>query len=282
MDYLISVSHSDFHRFRNNMDRIIEICTVSGFPGIEGHHSLFEGLDNSELEEAGEDLRDGNVRIPTFHLPGSLTDKLNLVSPDIDNGETAVKIYEEWIEKAALIGFKKAVIHGTTQFENTRQTEFGILFDRFSSRFEKILEAAQKHGVVIALENQNPSVDGRFSSRAEHLHAVLKRFESEFFGFCFDFGHAYIAYSNNLSELYDVMQGHIEAVHVHGNYGKDDIHLPPGYGNADWDIVKTYLKKINIPFVDIESSPHPSLENFFPSDWKKLYTEVCELFGHGI
>jgi sugar phosphate isomerase/epimerase len=69
VDYLISVSHSDFKRYRGNMDKVVEICSISGFPGIEGYHTLFEGLDNSELEEAGENLRENGVKTPSFHLP---------------------------------------------------------------------------------------------------------------------------------------------------------------------------------------------------------------------
>ena len=280
MDYLISVSHSDFARYRGNMDKVAEICSISGFSGIEGHHSLFEGLDDSGLEEAGELFRDSNIKTLSFHLPCSLSEKLDLVNPDKENRESSVKIYKEWMKKAALAGFEKVIIHGTTQFANTDETDFDELFDRFSSGFEKIMESAEKRSLIVALENQNPSVNGRFGSRAEHLSAVLSRFRSPAFGFCYDFGHAYLAYEDNYGELYDALKGHIEAVHVHGNFGKEDIHLPPGYGNTDWNIVKKYLHKINLPYVCIESSPHPSIDRFFPSDWKKLYTETCEHLGH--
>ena len=280
MDYIISVSHSDFYRFKNNIDKVVETCSVSGFSGIEGHQSLFEGMNNSELENAGEYLREGSVKTMSFHLPCSVSDELDLVSPDSTNRKTAVKIYKEWIGKASVLGFKKAVIHGTTRFPSTAETDLSELTDRFFPPFEELLKTAEEYGMMLALENQNPSVKKRFGSEAEHLYEIRKRMDSSSFSFCFDFGHAYLGYKDNYSELYDVMKGKIEAVHVHGNYGTEDIHLPPGYGSTDWDIVKTFLHKINLPLICIESSPHPSIDHFFPSDWKKLYTETCELFGH--
>ena len=280
MDYLISVSHSDFKRFKGDMDKIAEICTISGFPGIEGHHSIFEGFDYSELEEAGEALRNSNVKTPSFHLPGTVADELDLVSPDKTNRSTALKIYREWIEKASVCGFKKAVIHGTTAFSSVNDTDLTELVDRLVPGLEELLETAEKSGIILALENQNPSVKGRFGSEAEHLYEILKRLNSSSFGFCLDFGHAYIKCRDNYGEFYDVMKGKIEAVHIHGNYGTDDIHLPPGYGDTDWETVEKFLRKIDLPYICIESSPHPSIDYFFPSDWKKLYMESCELLGH--
>ena len=255
MDYLISVSHSDFKRFKGDTDKIAETCTISGFPGIEGHHSIFEGFDYSEIEEAGEALRNSNVKTPSFHLPGSVTDKLDLVCPDETTRLGAVKIYKEWMEKAAAGGFKKAVIHGTTAFPNVKDTDLTKLIDRLLPGLEELLKTAEKSGIILALENQNPSVAGRFGSEADHLYEILKRVNSSSFGFCLDFGHAYIKCRDNYGEFYDVMKGKIAAVHVHGNYGSDDIHLPPGYGDTDWDIVKMYLRKIDLPYVCIESSP---------------------------
>ena len=280
MDYLISVSHSDFVRFKGDMDKIAEICTISGFPGIEGYHTIFEGFDYSDLEDAGEILRNANVKTPSFHLPGSVSDRLDLVSPDENTRLGAVEIYTEWMEKAALMGFKKAIIHGTTAHPNVNDTDLISLTDRLLPELEKLLKTAEKNGIILALENQNPSEAGRFGSEPEHLYEILKRINSPFFGFCLDFGHAYINCRDSYNVFYDVMKGKIEAVHLHGNHGTEDIHLPPGYGDTDWDTVRSFLKKINLPYVCIESSPHPSIDHFFPSDWKKLYLETCELLGH--
>ncbi len=279
MNYLISVSHSDFDRFRSNMEKVVEICSISGFSGIEGHHRLFYGLDRKHLEKAGEIFSDSRIKIPTFHLPCSQDPDLDLVNPDREYREKAVVIYREWIEKAALLGAGKAVIHGTTLFSGSPETDIEVLVDRFAESFEPVLESAVKNRIVLALENHNPSVKGRFCSETDHFKRILERFDSPSLMFCFDFGHAYIGYGNMYDELFDFMEKKITAVHLHDNTGGDDIHLPPGYGDLDWKKVRRLLKRINIPYLCIEAAPHPSIERFIPADWKKLLNETAELLN---
>ena len=178
LNYLISVSHSDFDRFRSNMEKVVEICSISGFSGIEGNHRLFYGLDRKHLEKAGEIFSDSRIKIPTFHLPCSQDPDLDLVNPDREYREKAVVIYREWIEKAALLGAGKAVIHGTTLFSGSPETDIEVLVDRFAESFEPVLESAVKNRIVLALENHNPSVKGRFCSETDHFKRILERFDS--------------------------------------------------------------------------------------------------------
>lgn len=97
----------------------------------------------------------------------------------------------------------------------------------------KIAETADEYGVTIALENMPNQRITTGHSLSELLEIVDSNVK-----ICFDVGHANT--NNNIDEFLDY--GKFANVHIHDNFGKNDLHLPLGKGNIDLGNV---LKKLN-------------------------------------
>lgn len=101
-------------------------------------------------------------------------------------------------------------------------------------RFKKIIEAAEKFDVNIAIENQgNP----------EYIGLVFSNIQSNRLYFCFDSGHENF-YSPHL-DLLDLYGDKLIALHLHDNNGKEDAHALPFTGNVNWNKISSKLEKIN-------------------------------------
>ncbi|MBR2373431.1 MAG: sugar phosphate isomerase/epimerase [Lentisphaeria bacterium] len=116
---------------------------------------------------------------------------------------------------------------------------------------EHLLPAAEKAGIIIAVENSF-----EMSNSPDEVLWLIKHFNSPFIGCCFDTGHAnYMApakdgkpkiYSKSQVELawrgnlieepaaLDKLLPHIVTCHIHDNNGLGDDHNLPGRGTIDW------------------------------------------------
>ena len=106
--------------------------------------------------------------------------------------------------------------------------------------FDRLVDYAKQTGVKIAFENlQGP----------EYLMALLDRYADDpAVGYCWDLGHeqCYPPPTDLLAKYAD----RLLFTHLNDNYGStsptissaDDLHLLPGDGKADWDMVLSRLK----------------------------------------
>ena len=116
---------------------------------------------------------------------------------------------------------------------------------------EKLLPAAEKAGIILAVENSF-----EMSNATDEVVWLLKHFDSPFMGCCFDTGHAnYMAPSPDgkpkAYSAYQVEQAwrgnliqepaalekllpYIVTCHIHDNNGLGDQHSLPGRGNINW------------------------------------------------
>ena len=99
---------------------------------------------------------------------------------------------------------------------------------------KKIMEAAEKWNINIAIENQgNP----------EYLNFVFRNISSSRLYFCFDSGHERF-YSPQL-DLLDLYGDRLIALHLHDNNGQEDTHALPFTGDVQWDRIAGKLKKLD-------------------------------------
>lgn len=116
---------------------------------------------------------------------------------------------------------------------------------------EELLPAAEKAGIVLALENIFFPYDN-----PDELLALTAHFGSPFLGVCYDFGHANViadrpgaSTAGWPEKLHRVWNGRpvvwerdilkrllpeVVCLHMHDNDGSWDQHLLPGRGNVDW------------------------------------------------
>ena len=158
---------------------------------------------------------------------------------------------------------------------------------------EILLPQAEKHGVVIALENAFSPMSG-----VAALTRYAKHFSSPHLGVCLDVGHANISYrtANKTEETIklDTIQrmndeflfcdGHMEeylkpyivVAHLHDNDGLSDTHDMPMTGTVDWTTVLGILGGApRLASVEDEASPRGMTPEEVSEVYDRLFAQCA-------
>ena len=178
--------------------------------------------------------------VENVHLSG---EGMNAVWAAGDAGEAVTQRLIEELRDMASLGIKVGVAHVTWGHGFPEGTyEQGLV------RYERAVEAAEKYGVTLALEN---------SVFPQHVHYLLTHIKSPSLGFCYDSGHenAFTPGEDYLSQYSDI----VAALHLHDNDGKIDNHWVPFHplGTIDWQKKAEQLKKTELfhRMVTLEANP---------------------------
>jgi sugar phosphate isomerase/epimerase len=119
--------------------------------------------------------------------------------------------------------------------------------------FAPYAEAALKIGVTPVFENAfedhhrvSPMERSHYCGELPELIALLDRLGDPRIGCCWDFGHGKLATGTDErhAEAIRTLGNRIFCTHVHDNYYKKDLHLPPFMGEADWPLLMRTLKEV--------------------------------------
>ena len=197
----------------------------------------YESTDGSRFELYDNAIKLG-LGVNTCHFPSTHAD---LLWYDNDDATRYVKQFDTACKECGERGIKNLVLHLTLRLITPPPNEHGIV------NFAKMLNSAEKYGVVIAIENT------RFLN---YNDIILQNFTSPYIGFCFDSGHAN-CYTPNEDPLtkYGKM---LVTTHIHDNRGatgddKPDEHHLMGEGIVDFDKVFAKLKKWDVKRLNLES-----------------------------
>lgn len=147
-------------------------------------------------------------------------DMVNALWLDNLEGETTYDMYCRTVIGCGEDGVKNLIVHLTDDYGGRvipPVSDVGI------ARIRRLVETAEKCGVVVALENLTVK---------RYLTYVFERVVSPHLGFCYDAGHRNCFEPNVdfLSEFGD----RLVALHLHDNDGSMDQHLIPFCGNICW------------------------------------------------
>ena len=202
----------------DGIDMGLDYCTAADHP--------FMGPDFlSWAESLRRKAQSLGVAITHSHSPGGA-----------DCGEIVTRA----IETAATLGAGYMVLHPATRFPDGNEIRDADDFIEFNA--EAVLprlKEARRHGVIILSENlpDGPSGDPRV------IDALVNKVGSEWFGWCYDTGHAHC-----LGYPPDVLRECRAAplsLHMQDNHPEEgDEHLIPGDGTIDWPALIGILREI--------------------------------------
>jgi len=204
------------------MEERLKYIKEAGFDGIMLWWSDQYAETDGDKSRHPDEARRHGLFIENIHTPILPN---NYLWEDGIKGDEMEKLLTDCINDCYLHNIPTAVIHVTYGFNPPPVNQTGI------DRFKRMVEAAEKRGVNIALENL---------IRPEYLEPLFSSIDSERLGFCYDSGH-----ENFFSKGTDLLSQYgpkLIALHLHDNDGSKDQHLLPGEGNIDWD---TLMKKIS-------------------------------------
>lgn len=152
------------------------------------------------------------------------------------------------LEIAGLMGIKTLIVH-PIESGNYIGRE-GYVFEQNMKYYKTLLPYAEEFGVKIACENMWCGDKKRGVTRGsvcsnpyEHAHYV-DAMESDMFVACLDVGHSSLA-GREAQDCIRVLGSRLQALHIHDNDYKDDMHTLPGLSEMNWDEITKALADIN-------------------------------------
>ena len=134
-------------------------------------------------------------------------------------------------------------VHGDefpfAQLEYTPERALTYNYDLFAPFVEK----ATAWNFGIAFENVFVDMTKpRFCSDVLELKTLIERYNTPTVSCCWDFGHANVAFGKEQPQKMAQIAEYISCTHIHDNYYGKDLHLPPFFGEINWEKCMEVLK----------------------------------------
>lgn len=235
--YFRKVYNSD--RCRSEFETA-QLCKKGGFSVLDCSPDYLDEFDwERKAHLLSEYFQSENIEVEQSHAPFNRYDKL------------PIEVFKERLRRsiiiASIIGAKRIVIHADEYvapdgvYNSKKACDFAYEF------FAPYVEQAVKLGIGIAVENLFKDGRDRCTSTVEEILEIIGHFNDPNVSCCWDFGHAAVAFKENMLNELKKIGTLVSCTHVHDNYFYDDLHLPLFLGKIDWQAHVSYLKKINYP-----------------------------------
>ena len=224
----------------------LRICRDAGFSTV----SYFPDFTNDEWEKevnaAAEAANALGMKIDQVHAPYNFY------------AHKPLEVFHEQLKRSIVaverMGASYLVFHG-----DEYHPEKGEAFDpelalkTVYEIFAPYVEDTLKLGVTPVFENAfedhhrvSPKERSHFCGEISELLSVLDLFNDARIGCCWDFGHGKLATETTERhiEAIKTMGKRIVCTHIHDNYYKKDLHLPPFMGEANWEALMKTMKEI--------------------------------------
>lgn len=158
------------------------------------------------------------------------------------------------IEVASTLGARYLVVHPVWRDENGEIIKNKKKFLQVNAdNIEKWLPKAEECGVVLLSEN----VLWGASSDPRIIAELVKKVDSDWFGWCFDVGHAWCSgYQPSVLKQCAVTP---MSLHIQDNDGSSDQHLIPGDGTIDMELFFQTLREVGYLGDCVLEAHHQSL-----------------------
>jgi sugar phosphate isomerase/epimerase len=261
-------------------EEIVSICRYAGISAVEANVSFVHEKRDIEIEKIREQYEKASLKTATFHLPMGLQDDISCFYETLRR--PAVKLMEKLIEKASLLGSRIVILHPSSSLFNVEDEGIERYMSQIGKSLETIIPAAEKNGIIVALENMLPGKEGHMlGSDPEHFTLFKRKFAHKNLGFCLDTGHALVAGGQEgPARFFEVMSENLKAFHIQDNAGDRDSHLAPGRGLIDWKTVFGKMKRIRFSGIACIEAPPFSYGPHHTQTieaWKKLVDETNAL-----
>lgn len=203
-----------------------------GFTGWEMVQEGAQCLSEDTLPKVREVIDTTNL-VLTMHLPFS---DMNLagLNPGI-HGEVLRQMKNCLSLASGLV--ELAVVHPGYLSPYGRKVP-DRAWDANIRSIQELCDAAEEHGITIAVENM-PDFPMIFGREPDEMLRILDDIDRENVGMTLDVGHANTA--GLVEDFLEKCSDRIIHVHLHDNMGKRDEHLPAGRGSVNWETVKKGL-----------------------------------------
>ena len=154
------------------------------------------------------------------------------------------------LEIASVLGAKISVVHPKQHLPYGIGNNAQILKEQNIAFYRSLVPYCEKYNIKVAVENmwqldpaEEKYVVDSTCSRPEEFCEYVDAIDSEWIVACLDLGHAPIV-GQDVPNMIRALGHRLQALHVHDNDLKDDLHLPPYSGKMDFNAICSALKEI--------------------------------------
>ena len=181
---------------------------------------------------------------------------------NVDEHDEMVARHLKALDVCGRFGIRTYTVHPGAFMYCSRNNPLDMLRERAMRTLEKLLPAAEKNKVIIAVENSFEPPN----TPQEVMRYVNEFLPSPYIGVCFDTGHANMMAATAGKDLQQlpayqvrnwskeggiklepdalgVLFDHVVTVHMHDNNGYADLHGMPGDGTIDWKPLVARLRQ---------------------------------------
>ena len=146
------------------------------------------------------------------------------------------------IRGTAYLGAPYFVVHPVMPFGANSSDNAGEMIEMNCDFMGQLADAGREYGVTVCLENmpfpQLPITTSR------QVADFAKRINSDYFKVCLDTGHCLVCKEDLSGAVRYIGKDLLATLHIHDNDGKQDRHLLPYEGIADWEAFSEALYDI--------------------------------------
>ena len=191
-----------------------------------GFEATFSDTYSAERQvEIAELLAKKGISYDTLHAP---FDRINDMWREGEDGERMCERLIAAVDNCALAGVPTAIVHLSSGVHAPQINDVGI------ARFTRLVEHAEKKGVVVAFENQR---------KLANISWALETFEANaHVGFCWDCGHEGCFSPGR--EYMPLFSSQLVALHIHDNFAvfNEDRHMLPFDASLDFERIARQIR----------------------------------------
>jgi len=222
---------------------------------MEPDKAYYDVVDFNKIKKALKEYELDIVGHTAYYLPFS--------SPIKALRQTAIKEAEKCFEAFNKLGAEYVTVHANWPpplFNAKEGLEMQI------ESLALLIEEAEKYGIKLMYESGIGELDN-YTYVAKILQALPKLY------FHLDIGHASL-HGRDVCKFIRKLHSRLRHVHLHDNFGKEDLHLPIGIGKIKWEEVIKELKRHYDGTITLEIfAPHDYIllaKKKFEEMWKSL------------
>lgn len=245
------LSQTTWCALRFGEKRSIEMIAAAGFDAADYSMTELRSdggiLSTDEYKKYAAELRETAERCGIFFNQAHAVTYMGAEDAETEY-RRLVAANRRAIEVAGLMGIKTIVVHPISGGRYIGREE--QVFELNMKYFRELLPCAEKYGVKIACENMWCGDEKRGVARGsvcsnpfEHAHYV-DEINNEMFAACLDVGHSSLA-GREAQDCIRVLGSRLQALHIHDNDYRDDMHTLPGLSEMNWDEITKALADIN-------------------------------------
>lgn len=250
-------------------DSLLDEAAAQGITAVSAPIEFVESEPKEKLRERASALAARGMRIDTSHPRFGLYNSADsLVNQYREQRLRYLEQLKDNFERMSILGVRTAPLHtGGCCLPGAPDWPLEMC----AESIRRIEPAAADAGIVLAVENtfyysphrwdggefgpqrwdggcgdarapgaQPEQTVGLVYDDLSKLLKLVDQLNSPYVKICFDAGHAH--YLGDLAADHALMGDRIALYHIHDNSRDKDMHLPPGYGTLNWELLGAIIK----------------------------------------